>query len=238
MAGPADAHGRQAVEELLREAGPVGGIVLCRPAEVDIHGPSLAWIDPVRRADVGRRRMDVVGPVRGGGEWTVSCTEPIASRPHMPGYGIVGPDEGRGLLPWSWAEERLVASHDYWLATVLPSGAPHVMPVWGVWADDAAWFSSSPGSRKARNLAADPRAVITTDNPSQPVVVHGAVVPVVSATAIATFTEWVNAKYETDISVSFFTDNACFRLEPSQVFGLDEADFTTSPTRWVFPDQV
>ena len=46
----------------------------------------------------------------------------------MPGYGIVGPDEGRGLLPWSWAEERLIASHDYWVATVWPDGRPHVMP--------------------------------------------------------------------------------------------------------------
>ncbi len=152
----------------------------------------------------------------------------------MPGYGIAGPHEGRGLLPWSWAEERLVASHDYWLGTALPSGAPHVMPVWGVWVDGAAWFSSSPQSRKARNLAADARAVITTAKPSQPVVVHGAAQLVASTPAIASFTTWINAKYETELPVSFFTENACFRLEPSQVFGLDEADFTTSPTRWVF----
>jgi hypothetical protein len=44
---------------------------------------------------------------------------PVASRPHMPGYGLLGPDQGSGLLPWSWAEERLSASHDYWVATVL-----------------------------------------------------------------------------------------------------------------------
>ncbi len=84
---------------------------------------------------------------------------------------------------------------------------------------------------------ADPRAVVTTDNPTQPVVVHGTVVRVSSAPAVATFTDRVNAKYETDIPVTFFTENACFRLEPSQVFGLDEADFTTSPTRWTFPDR-
>ena len=59
--------------------------------------------------------------------------EPSTSRPHMPGYGIAGPREGSGLLPWSWAVQRLTASHDYWLATVCPDGRPHVMPVWGVW---------------------------------------------------------------------------------------------------------
>ena len=43
-----------------------------------------------------------------------------SSRPHMPGYGTLGPDQGTGLLPWSWAEERLVRSHDYWVATTWP----------------------------------------------------------------------------------------------------------------------
>ncbi|HLY82411.1 MAG TPA: pyridoxamine 5'-phosphate oxidase family protein, partial [Acidimicrobiales bacterium] len=89
--------------------------------------------------------------------------EPTASRPYMPGYGIVGPDQGTGLLPWSWANERLTASHDYWLATVRPDGRPHVMPVWGVWQDGHIWFSSSGASRKTQNLAVNRRAAITTD---------------------------------------------------------------------------
>ncbi|MFG1646895.1 hypothetical protein ACGFMK_42015 [Amycolatopsis sp. NPDC049252] len=36
----------------------------------------------------------------------------------MPGYGIAA--AGEGLLPWSWADERLRASHDFWLATDAP----------------------------------------------------------------------------------------------------------------------
>src|SRR5579863_8814779 len=99
--------------------------------------------------------------------------EPSGSRPYMPGYGVVGPDEGRGLLPWSWAEERLVASHDYWVATTHPDGRPNVTPVWGVWARGAVWFSSSRASRKARNIAADGRVTLTTDNPRQPVIIEG-----------------------------------------------------------------
>jgi hypothetical protein len=39
--------------------------------------------------------------------------EPRASRPYMPDYGVQPADEGTGLLPWSWAEERLIGSHDY-----------------------------------------------------------------------------------------------------------------------------
>jgi hypothetical protein len=56
--------------------------------------------------------------------------QPRASRPYMPGYGIVGPTQGSGLLPWSWAEERLTASRNYWVASSWPDGRPHAMPVW------------------------------------------------------------------------------------------------------------
>src|SRR5919197_5155641 len=103
----------------------------------------------------------------------MTASQPPASRPYMPGYGIVGPDSGTGLLSWSWAEERLRTSRNYWLATHWPDGRPHVMPVWAIWHDGALWFSSSRSSRKARNLAADPRCVLTTENALQPVVVEG-----------------------------------------------------------------
>jgi hypothetical protein len=166
-----------------------------------------------------------------------AMAEPTASRPHMPGYGVVGPREGSGLLPWGWAEERLVASHDYWVATVHPSGRPHVMPVWGVWTQGAGWFSSSPQSRKTRNIAAESRVAFTTDDPRQPVVVEGVAAVIVATESVEQFTGWVNAKYDTDISIEFFIENTCFRVEPHRAFGLDETDFTGSPTRWVFEEK-
>jgi Pyridoxamine 5'-phosphate oxidase len=161
--------------------------------------------------------------------------EPTADRPYMPGYGVVGPSDGRGLLPWTWAEERLVRSHDYWLATGATETGPHLVPVWGVWREGAAWFSASPGSRKTRNLTADARAALATDDPRQPVVVRGAVERITDVRVIEQFTGWVNYKYESEIAVSFFTDNATFRLAPRWVFSLDEDDFTGTPTRWTFP---
>jgi hypothetical protein len=33
--------------------------------------------------------------------------EPRATRPYMPGYGLLDATQGTGLLPWSWAVERL-----------------------------------------------------------------------------------------------------------------------------------
>lgn len=54
------------------------------------------------------------------------------------------------------------------LATVLPDGGPHTVPVWAGIEDGKIAFLTSLDSRKARNLAADPRVAISVadhDNP-------------------------------------------------------------------------
>ena len=91
----------------------------------------------------------------------------------MPDYGISGADEGEGLLPWEWAAERLSVSHNYMVATTRPDGRPHVMPVWGVWLDDAFYFSTGRQSRKARNLGANPHCVVSTDRAEEAVILEG-----------------------------------------------------------------
>jgi hypothetical protein len=163
-------------------------------------------------------------------------TEPIAARPYMPGYGTLPADQGTGLLPWSWAEERLLASHDFWLATVTPTGVPHLMPVWAVWSERMLWFSSSTGSRKARNLSVEPRCSLSTDNPLEPVVVHGQADRVVDTVALTAMLAAENAKYGTDYGMDMVdpASSSVFALRPEWVFALDSSDFTGSPTRFVF----
>ena len=48
----------------------------------------------------------------------------------------------------------------------------------------------------------------------------------------------MNAKYATHIEVSFLDPavNATFGVRPHRVFGMQDADFTGSPTRWIFED--
>jgi len=158
------------------------------------------------------------------------------SRPHMPGYGTLGPTEGTGLLDWGWAEERLARSHDYWLASVTPQGRPHVMPVWAVLHDERLWFSSSNGSRKARNLRASPFCSLATDDPAEPVVAEGTVELITSVDALVGMLDAENAKYGTDYGMEMFdpAHNSCFALTIERVFALASADFTGSPTRWSF----
>ena len=91
----------------------------------------------------------------------------------MPGYGILDATDGRGLLPWEWAVERLTKSRNYWVATTCPDGRPHCVPVWGIWLDDAFYFSSGAKSRKARNLAANPNCVVCPEDGTQAVSLEG-----------------------------------------------------------------
>ena len=65
------------------------------------------------------------------------------------------------------------------LATVLPHGGPHSVPVFaGTHGEHIAIFTG-PGSRKARNLRNDARVALSltsADNPFQPVMIRGRVV--------------------------------------------------------------
>jgi PPOX class probable F420-dependent enzyme len=72
---------------------------------------------------------------------------------------VVLPDEVRALL-----DARNFAH----VATVLPSGAPHSVPVWILREGDRVCFFTQPGSRKARNLARDPRVAVSLVDRTHP----------------------------------------------------------------------
>ena len=65
------------------------------------------------------------------------------------------------------------------LATVLPDGSPHTVPLWIGTHDDRIVFLTGPDSRKARNLRRDPRVALSMtnpDNPFEPIIVRGRVI--------------------------------------------------------------
>jgi PPOX class probable F420-dependent enzyme len=154
----------------------------------------------------------------------------------MPGYGIIGPDEGSGLLDWSWAAERLSTARNYWVVTVWPDGRPHAMPVWGMWDDSTLWFTSSAQSRKVRNLRSDPRCCVTTEDASDPVIIEGRARIMTEAAVLRRVVDLMNAKYRTDIGVDFLDpdQNATIGISPDRVFSMRHSDFHGSPTKWVF----
>ncbi len=158
----------------------------------------------------------------------------------MSDYGV--PDDLDGVLPWSWAEERLLASRNLWVITATAAGRPHAMPVWGVWQPDPATFlfSCSPNSRKARNLAANPRATVAVDSTVEVVSVEGSVrsrEASAVAAGIDAYAEkyWETEQERTDGKV-FVASHALFELVPDRAFGIieTEEDFARRATKWVW----
>src|SRR5262245_27088311 len=157
-------------------------------------------------------------------------TEPTASRPTVPGYDFSS--RKTGLLPWKWAADRLGRSRQYWIATTRPDGAPHLMVIWGVWLDDSFWFSTGATSRKARNLAANPKCVLGTDDAAEAVILEGAV-EVIDArkAAFEIFAKAYEKKYAWNVREMA---QAVYRFRPSVGFGLLEKKFDETATRWNF----
>jgi PPOX class probable F420-dependent enzyme len=84
------------------------------------------------------------------------------------------------------------------LASVLPDGGPHAVPVWIGTHGDHVVILTGPGSRKARNLRRDPRVALSltpADNPFQPVLVRGRVVEWLEGDAAWEVVDRISAKY-------------------------------------------
>jgi len=163
-----------------------------------------------------------------------SNSPPHADRPFAPGYGIVGAEEGKGLLPWTWVARKMSPCRTFWLATIHSGlrsgrGRPHVMPVWGVWLDAAFYFSTGRKSRKGKNLAANPACTIANDNGEEAVIVEGFAEEVKDTAALEHFAAAYVKKYKMDPRSM---GEPIFIVRPKTVFGLIEKSFPKSATRW------
>jgi hypothetical protein len=113
------------------------------------------------------------------------------------------------------------------------------MPVWGMWDDAVLWFTTAAPSRKARNLRADPRCCVSTEDASDPVIIEGTAHFVTDPVVLQRVIDLMNAKYRTELTVDFLdpAQNATIGVRPRRVFSMLHGDFTGSPTRWVFDDE-
>ena len=109
------------------------------------------------------------------------------------------------------------------IATLLPDGGPHSVPVMIDIEGEYLAFFTSPTSRKGRNLAADDRIAISVtdrDNPYRSVLVRGRVVQRVGGGAGWDIVDRIFAKY---------TGEPYPRGEPREAF-LVEAEHVNVPT--------
>ena len=72
-----------------------------------------------------------------------------------------------------------------WLTTVNDDGRPHVTPVGAVWLDGSFWFQTGSTTKKARNVARDPRCSVAVSIRDADVVVDGLAERVTEPAALA-----------------------------------------------------
>ena len=165
--------------------------------------------------------------------------EPIASRPYWPDALETPRDPSSGLKPWAWAFERLEKSHNYWIATSRPDGPPHLMLVWGIWWEDAFWFSTGPRTRKAKNISAQAHCVIGTEKADEAVILEGTAQEISDRTQWKQIAERYDRKYGGNVlPLLESSGGSVYRVKPQIAFGQDEhaANFAESATRWKFAE--
>ncbi|TMC13042.1 MAG: pyridoxamine 5'-phosphate oxidase [Chloroflexi bacterium] len=161
----------------------------------------------------------------------MSRPEPAASRLKLP-PGYRNPPRNASLLPWARARVRLEQAETYWIATAGPDGRPHVASLWGVWVEDALYFDGFSGARWARNLAANPAAVVHLDDGNDVVIVEGRVDDIVPplATGEQVADAW-SRKYR---RLAPEPTSSIYRLTPHAARGW--TSFPDDVTSWTFPE--
>jgi hypothetical protein len=158
---------------------------------------------------------------------------PKASRPYMPGYGVLPADQGSGLKPWSYAVTRLTRTRGYWISTTCPDGRPHCVPIWGVWLREVFAFSTGALSRKSRNLERDPRVVVGVEPTEDSIVLEGIAQRVDDIEFIREFKRSYAEKYAMDMDE--FAEPV-WSVTPTVAFSFASTadEFTAGSTRWKF----
>jgi hypothetical protein len=104
------------------------------------------------------------------------------------------------------------------------------MPVWGLWDGDGVVFSTSPQSRKGRNLARDPRVVVHLESGDEVVVVEGAVERILLEDALVdAYDEKYGFRPEPGSP-----DGLWYRVLPRVAYAWLERDYPRTATRFSF----
>jgi hypothetical protein len=144
-------------------------------------------------------------------------------------YGV--PKTMKGSLTWDWACERLTNSHNYLITTVRPDSRPHTMIVWGIWLENAYYFSTGSKTRKAKNLAENSNCVVCSENVEEAVIVEGQARQLANSEIPGAAFILYLKKYGWKLDPEM---GPVFKVTPHLVFAIPEKLFPKGVTRWRF----
>ena len=129
----------------------------------------------------------------------------------------------------------MIAARNYWVATVLPTGGPHLTPVWGLWVEGVFYFGSGAQTRKARNLAANPNVAVHPES-DHVVIIEGVAETVTDPDP--QLAERVFAASRVKYGMGSHDIEGSYAVRPRVVFAWTAGGFPNSATRWVFDKDV
>ncbi len=99
---------------------------------------------------------------------------------------------GSAAIPWSRPRDLLDAvgettghgSHTFFLTTASREGRPHVAAVGALWVDGKLYFTSGARTRKSRDLAKNPRCVVSVALKGLDLVIEGTAAKVTDAATL------------------------------------------------------
>ncbi|GAB3166289.1 pyridoxamine 5'-phosphate oxidase family protein [Amycolatopsis stemonae] len=157
---------------------------------------------------------------------------------------------GYPALPWSRARDLLATQAPkedltFFVGTVRPDGRPHAAGVGAIWVDDALYFVSGAGTRRARNLAANPACSVSVRLKGLDLTLEGEAEPVADPATLervaAVYREggWPAEVHEGGFTASFMAPSAgpapwfLYRLAPARAIGVACAE-PHGASRWDF----
>jgi hypothetical protein len=126
--------------------------------------------------------------------------------------------------------------HTVWLTTINPDGSPHPTPVGFMQLDGVWYFTSGPGTRKSRNIAADPRCVVSVATHPFDLVIEGSAARVTDADELRSVAEEYNkegwpAQAEGDALTAEYSAPSAgpppwhvYKITPTTVFAFGTAE--------------
>ena len=158
----------------------------------------------------------------------------------------IATNEALDVTPWEVARPILEKAGQYWLATVNAEGHPHVVPVFGILADDAMHFTANAETRKARDLAENPHCVMTVSLEDYDLMVEGIATKIRDEATLQRIADLYHAKYEWPVTVKDGAYDApygapaagkppyeLYEVRITKAFGFHTAE-PHGATRWTF----
>ena len=171
----------------------------------------------------------------------------------------LGEADGLPTIEWSQVEAQLadLLTHDdprspnrstFWLTTLNVDGSPHVTSVGALWHAGSCWFQTGERTRKAKNVARDPRCTISVATKGFDVMVSGEARRVTDPKIVAEIAAlWAKSGWPaqpddsgTGITAPFNAPTLgpppwfVYEVEPRTATAVGTAEETPGSTRWRF----